>query len=172
MFDQGAFEQTFFDRVLSVSVYGTFEIEHDGSVEIYANVMVYVDFEIDHELENIFDALREPIGSFILEHINETMFEWHEDMVGVFEIEGKLEMNFSAGRFHVDVIEFTGEFKPGDKIIIDSEKLKITLNGQNALHLMQGDFFDLNTGENEITYTDDQTGRSVRMRVTFKDKFV
>jgi len=75
-------------------------------------------------------------------------------------------------RTHTDTITFTGIFAPGDKIIIDSDRLKMTKNGQNALEEMTGDFFDLNIGNNEIRYTDDQEERSILTRVTFPDKFV
>ncbi|MNP56120.1 hypothetical protein D3C76_1508180 [compost metagenome] len=108
----------------------------------------------------------------MLEQILEFDFNAVRERYGKFDVACELEVSFVAGRMHVDYIEFIGEFKPGDQIIIDSDKLKMTLNGQNALHLMQGDFFDLNTGLNELIYTDDKTGRTVRMRITFKDKFV
>lgn len=83
---------------------------------------------------------------------------------------GTLKAN--AGRYRVDYIDYVARINPGDRIIIDSKNLKITHNGQNALHNMQGDFFDLNLGNNTITYTDPNTGRSVLMRITFQDRFV
>lgn len=87
-------------------------------------------------------------------------------------ISGTSYFQADAQRFHVDIISFTGEFKPGEKITIDSDKLKFTKDGQNALHMMQGDFFDLNAGDNDITYTDDQAGRSIRLRLTHQDRFL
>lgn len=50
--------------------------------------------------------------------------------------------------------------------------MKITKNGKNALHLMDGDFFDLVFGENKITYTDQEITRSVLARVTHRDKYL
>ncbi|WP_379135961.1 hypothetical protein [Paenibacillus sp. sgz500958] len=78
----------------------------------------------------------------------------------------------NGSRFHIDTIQFMGDFEPGDQIIIDAKRLKFTLNGQNALHQMQGDFFDLNLGVNHITYTDAAEGRDVLIRITYQDKYV
>ncbi|MEK3950299.1 hypothetical protein MHB46_17960 [Paenibacillus sp. FSL H7-0703] len=53
---------------------------------------------------------------------------------------GEGRITADASRFHTDYIELIGLFAPGDKVIIDSKNLKITKNGQNALHEMQGNF--------------------------------
>ncbi|GGF86980.1 phage distal tail protein [Paenibacillus aceti] len=87
-------------------------------------------------------------------------------MHGISSLQGK------ASRYHVDEIEFTGPFSPGDKIVIDSEKFKITQNGVNASHLYEGDFFDLNLGTNNLTWTDPATGRTILFRITHRDKFL
>lgn len=85
---------------------------------------------------------------------------------------GKGTMTAHASRYHVDEIVITGSFKPGDRLVIDSRNLTVRLNGQNALRMLQGDFFDLNTGTNVITYSDDQISRNIRIRVTHRDKYV
>ncbi|WP_348623635.1 hypothetical protein ABFT51_24010 [Paenibacillus peoriae] len=84
--------------------------------------------------------------------------------------EGRITADVS--RFHTDYIELIGLFAPGDKVIIDSKNLKITKNGQNALHEMQGNFFDLNLGNNVLTWTDPETGRDILFRITYRDRFV
>ncbi|MEI7027161.1 hypothetical protein WBG83_15825 [Paenibacillus sp. y28] len=83
---------------------------------------------------------------------------------------GSIAANLS--RFHIDYIEFTGEFRPGDRIVIDSANLAVTINGVNALQSTAGDFFDLALGTNTLTYTDTASSRTVLMRVTYRDKFV
>lgn len=85
---------------------------------------------------------------------------------------GEANLNADASRFHTDFIEFIGGFAPGEVIVIDSKNLKITKNGQNALHLMQGNFFDLNLGSNLLTWTDPEIGREVLCRITYRDRFV
>ncbi|WP_339294334.1 hypothetical protein MKY82_21995 [Paenibacillus sp. FSL W7-1279] len=87
-------------------------------------------------------------------------------MHGISSLQGK------ASRYHVDEIEFTGPFVPGDIIVIDSEKFKITRNGENVSHLYNGDFFDLNLGTNNLTWTDPASGRTILFRITHRDKFL
>lgn len=87
-------------------------------------------------------------------------------MHGISSLQGK------ASRYHVDEIEFTGPFVPGDIIVIDSEKFKITRNWENVSHLYNGDFFDLNLGTNNLTWTDPATGRTILFRITHRDKFL
>jgi hypothetical protein len=168
----GAFNRMPFNRPETVEIYGSFVIESDGEVSALANVMVSPSFLVDLSADMIFSAVREQFGAFLIAAVAEIEAAGTRERTGQFTMEATLETNFSAGRYHVEVIEFSGEFKPGDKIVIDNERLTITLNGQNAMHLMSGDFFDLNTGENEIIYTDEQSGRTVRMRITYRDRYV
>ncbi|MEK5142592.1 phage distal tail protein [Paenibacillus sp. FSL M7-0134] len=85
--------------------------------------------------------------------------------------EGRLQPA-EASRFHTDYIEFTDVFRPGEVITIDAGKFKIMRNGQNVSHLYNGDFFDLNLGNNNLTWTDPETGRTVLFRITHRDKFL
>lgn len=84
--------------------------------------------------------------------------------------EGRISAELS--KFHTDYIEFTDVFRPGEVIVIDSGKFKITRNGQNVSHLYNGDFFDLNLGNNNLTWTDPETGRTVLFRITHRDKYL
>ncbi|MCY9532988.1 phage tail family protein [Paenibacillus alvei] len=73
---------------------------------------------------------------------------------------------------HVDELKFLGDFKPGDKLVIDTRKMTVTLNGQNAIHLFDGDFFELALGTNKLTYSDGESARSILTRITHRDKFL
>ncbi|MNW40822.1 hypothetical protein D3C74_179460 [compost metagenome] len=84
--------------------------------------------------------------------------------------EGRITAELS--KFHTDYIEFMDVFRPGEVIVIDSGKFKITRNGQNVSHLYNGDFFDLNLGNNNLTWTDPETGRTVLCRITHRDKYL
>lgn len=168
----GPFGRLPFNRPHSVEIYGSFIIDLTGEVSVSGVMVASPTFDADLTLDTIFGAIREKLGSFLIESAAEMKASGIRERTGQFAVDAVLDVSFSAGRYHVDVIEFSGQFRPGDRIIIDNEKLKFTLNGQNALHMMQGDFFDLNTGENEIIYTDDQSGRTVRMRITFRDRYV
>lgn len=168
----GPFNQMPFNRSITIDVYGSFVIDHTGEFSLLGNVIASPVFEIDHSLDMELEGIRDAVGAFVLEHISDMEFEGTRDRLGRFDIQGRLEMIFSAARYHVEVLEYAGEFAPGDRILIDSKWLTFTKNNENALQDMEGDFLGLNLGDNVITYTDDQTGRSVRMRITHKEKFV
>jgi len=168
----GGFNRLPFNRTESVEIYGSFVIDAGGEVSVLANVVASPSFLADLSADVIFAAVREMFGRFIIESAAEVEASGTRERTGQFAIDATLEVSFSAGRYHVDVIEFSGQFRPGDRIVIDNEHLKFTINGQNALHLMSGEFFDLNTGTNGLIYTDDQSGRTVRMRITFRDRYV
>lgn len=87
-------------------------------------------------------------------------------------LSGEGRISALASKFHVDYLDFTGEFKPGDRITIDSGKYKITHNGENVSHLYGGDFFNLNLGTNNLTWTDPANVRSILFRITHRDRFL
>lgn len=104
------------------------------------------------------------VGTLITELIREKMLAATLHGVGM--------MTAHASRYHVDELVIVGQFRPGDQLILDSKHLTARLNGQNALHMMHGDFIELNVGTNVITYSDDQISRNIRIRVTHRDKYV
>lgn len=70
-------------------------------------------------------------------------------------------------------IEYFGEFAPGDTLIIDTEHLTVTVNGDNVLHLIGKDEFpELLPGENELVYIDSEGQRIVKIRVIWKDRWL
>lgn len=172
MFNQIGFNSLPFNRPFSVDIYGSFALEANGDISVIGNLTASPSFDLTGGGELLFDAIRERFGTFILEGIGEMETSGIRDRFGQFDFQAVGELSFNAGRNRIDFIEFDGEFKPGDRIVIDSNNLKFTLNGTNALHLMSGDFFDLNIGINELIYTDTQTNRNILIRITYRDKFV
>ncbi|MGF6356174.1 hypothetical protein ABIE27_004089 [Paenibacillus sp. 4624] len=172
MFNRGAFNRMPFNRSFSVYVFGRAVLHGEGGLTATASVEMTGSARMDGVGELHADFVREInfaakmhgegglSASFIRERLQKAI------MHGV----GTLKAN--AGRYRVDFIDYVARIEPGDRIIIDSKNLKITHNGQNALHNIQGEFFDLNLGNNTVTYTDPETGRSVLMRITFQDRFV
>lgn len=73
---------------------------------------------------------------------------------------------------HVDSLTVTGDFDPGDKLVIDVKRQTITLNGVNAIHLLDGDFFELGLGLNTVTYADDEAAREILTRITHRDRYL
>ena len=78
----------------------------------------------------------------------------------------------TASKYEVKSITVTGDFAVGDTIIIDMDKFTVTLNGANALSSITNDFFNLDVGENEITYTDSSSSRTVKLTVVYRDRWV
>ncbi|MEK8132904.1 hypothetical protein WMW72_33985 [Paenibacillus filicis] len=172
MFNTGSFNRIPFNRKFSANVYGSFEIINDLEVLVKGVLTVNGKFAVELENEFTMNAVRNRLASFVLENTLDMEVNGTRVTYGQFDMQILLDTQFNGSRYHEDYLEFFGEFKPGDRIVIDSELLKMTQNGQNVLHLMQGDFFDLNTGNNELTYKDDQTGRTARIRLTHRDRFV
>jgi len=141
---------------------------------------------IDAVLNADMTVLADMSGAGLLEAVYIREIKCNSDMSGAGSLEaiylrernmqsslsgaGSLAANLS--KYHIDYIEFDGEFKPGDRIVIDSATLTVTINGQNALQQTSGDFFDLALGDNKITYTDTSGNRAVILRITHRDKFV
>lgn len=134
------------------------------------NMLLSAAIEIASELQTAlirempFTADYETGTSLDAEMIRVRTFDAHINTATAFKALSKL--------YHVDWIEFTGGFKPGDRIIIDSGKYKITRNGENVSHLYGGDFFNLNLGTNNLTWTDSTDDRSILFRITHRDRFL
>lgn len=168
---RGAFNQTRFNRG-SFIVYGAFTMDSSLDVVLKPSVILQTGFTLDVNSEWTFKPVRDRLVSFVLDATSSIEIVGNADVTGKFELIAELSASMNAGRNHVDVLSFTGSFAPGDQITIDANTLKATQNGENILHLFAGEPFDLNIGENTLTYTDDKTGRTVRIRITHRDKFM
>lgn len=64
--------------------------------------------------------------------------------------------------------------KPGDELIIDTDLMTVTLNGQNAMRYFssQSDFFKLAPGENIIAYSDDSETKEYSVDILWKDRWL
>lgn len=71
-----------------------------------------------------------------------------------------------------EVLTFTGELLPGQVLTIDMKDMTAEVNGQNVLHQIDGDFFILLPGENELKYQDSSSSRNVALEITKRSKFV
>ncbi|WP_025846890.1 phage distal tail protein [Paenibacillus ehimensis] len=172
MFNRTPFNRTPFNRPFSVDIFGSIVMNGVGGLEATGNIEVYAQIGLSGVGTLEADAIRELFFSAALEGIGTLSADAIRERITAAIMNGVGTLTALGSRYHVDYVQFSGEFRPGDRIIIDSKKLKMTLNDANALHMMQGDFFDLNLGENHLTYTDSETGRSVLIRVTYRDKFV
>jgi hypothetical protein len=68
--------------------------------------------------------------------------------------------------------EFTGNFPDGSEIIIDRDTWTVTLNGANALHLIDGDPPYFTRGTNTLTYSDDEGARTVAIKAIYRGRWL
>lgn len=172
MFNRGSFNRISFNREFSVFVFGSAVLRGGGVLKSGSTVIATGSALLRGEgrikasfvREIGFSAVMQGEGTLTAEYIRERLQQAIMHGIGTLKAHGN--------RYHMDEIVFTGSFAPGDRIIIDSKNLTFTKNGQNALHMMDGDFFDLNLGNNNIVYTDPATGREILIRITHRDKLI
>ncbi|ASA22069.1 phage distal tail protein [Paenibacillus donghaensis] len=172
MFNRGSFNRIAFNREFSLFVFGSAVLRGEGTLTAGSNIIATGSALLQGDgglkatfvREIRFTAKMDGEGGLTATFVRERLQQAILHGIGTLKANGS--------RYHLDEIVFTGSFAPGDRIVIDSKNLTFTKNGANALHMMQGDFFDLNLGSNNIVYTDPATGRNVLVRITHRDKFI
>lgn len=168
----GPFNRLPFNREQNSEVVFAVTFESETEVDANLNLEMSMAATFESETELAPNMTREVSFGAEFNTSTEMLAQMVRERLFAVDFETQTEFMAKPSYFHIDEIEFIGEFKPGDKIIIDSGKFKITQNGQNVSHLYEGDFFDLNLGKNNLTYTDPETGRQVLIRITHRDKFL
>lgn len=172
MFNRSGFNRLAFSRPYELIVNLSVVMDGIGELISHANVDYQASLSLDGVGEFSASAIRELFSSIQMYGVGELQLESIRERFATIVMNGLGTLGLNAKKYHIDSIRFTGDFNPGDRIEIDSKKLKILKNGVNISGLMQGDFFDLNTGINNVNYTDTETGRSVLFRVSYRDKFL
>jgi len=168
----GPFNLLPFNRPLTIEALFAVTFESATELETKLNLEMPISVTFETETELSVDMTREIPFDAMFESATEMLAEMLRDRYFGATFESITEFSSSPKLYHIDSVTFVGTFAPGDRIIIDSKNLKFTKNGANALYMMQGDFFDLNLGENNLVYTDTATGRNILIRITHRDKFV
>lgn len=81
----------------------------------------------------------------------------------------------TAEVFGVSIISLADiVLKPGQELVIDTENMTVTIDGENAIHLLSddSDFFFLAQGENIITYSDNANSRNINLKAMWKNRWV
>ena len=81
----------------------------------------------------------------------------------------------AAEVFGVSIISLADiVLKPGQELIIDTENMTATIDGENAIHLLgdDSDFFFLAQGDNIVTYSDRSGNRNINLKVMWKNRWV
>ncbi len=78
----------------------------------------------------------------------------------------------TASVFGVDILSLPQiVLKPGQELIINTDDMTVTIDGENAIHLLSDDsvfFFFWRKGEDIITYSDASSNRSINLKVMYK----
>lgn len=108
----------------------------------------------------------------VIDTASELMTSLIRERLMSVEKDTSTDLSVKLAYTHVDQLHFTGELKPSDRLVIDTKKRTVTLNGENAIHLVDGDFFNLILGGNTFTYTDSESERNLLTRITYRDKYL
>ncbi|WP_313636732.1 phage distal tail protein [Paenibacillus sp.] len=168
----GIFGRLPFDRPFTTDALFIVSIESLTEVTPRINVDMPVTVIYESQTEFTPEMTREITQAAVIETATETLTQMVREMLRSAMIESVTEFNVTVTQSHVNVVNYSGAFAPGDRIIIDTRKQTITLNGVNVLHLFEGDFFDLAYGLNTITYKDAETGRNILTRIMHRDRYL
>jgi len=67
---------------------------------------------------------------------------------------------------------YSGTLGIGQTVCIDSTKYTVTLDGANALSNFSGDFPKLVMGNCDITYTDSEASRTVKVSISRRERLI
>lgn len=88
------------------------------------------------------------------------------------DLSGVGTLAISGTQVGIEEIELLGDFKPGDVLEIDMEQFTVKLNGQYVMEQVNGEYFDLLRGANELIYRDSSGSREVRVKITHKPRWM
>lgn|GEM_PF-1275506 len=172
MFNRSPFNRMSYNRPFSIEIYLHSTLHGNGELTASLNLELALSSQLDGIGELIASYIREIAFAVQLSGEGTLDVDVIRERLMSVQLDGNGELRGTLSRFHVTYLEYTGDFDPGDKIVIDSNRMTIKKNGVNVIHEMDGDFFDLNFGENELIYKDEESGRSILIRVTHRDKFL
>lgn len=168
----GAFGRLPFNRPQSLEAYFTVEIE--SLTEVAARISVDMPVTVIFESQTEFSTgmTREITQAAVIESATEFTASMVREILRSATIESVTEFAATVTLSHVNVITYSGNFAPGDRLVIDTRKQTVTLNGVNVLHMFDGDFFDLAYGLNTLTYKDAEAARNILTRITHRDRYL
>lgn len=172
MFNQAGFNLMPFDRELSYELFLSFNSTHKLEEMFAATVHFNESFDLQHTLDTDLYLVKDKFVSFVENLVLSMNFVNLRERTFKINLQHRLDTDFHASKSQIAKLVFTGNFEPGDKIVIDSKRLKLTKNNLNALNEMQGEFLNLYVGDNEIRWNDGEEEREILIRLQHDDKFV
>jgi len=171
MFNHSAFNRSPYNRPFTLELYLAATLAGEGELSAFSNA--------DHTATVLMEGAGELTTDFIREIIGIVQMLEGEGALTAANIrerlfsslmQGEGELRASPSRFHIDEIIIQAPFTPGEKIVIDSQKMIVRKSGQVIGY--EGDFFEIRPGVNVITYKDTATGRTVYCRITYRDRHI
>jgi len=171
MFNHSAFNRAPFNRPFTIELFFSAVLSGEGGLSATASIEFTAAVTMEGSGELTTDFIREIIGivqtlegegALTAANIRERLFS--------SLMQGEGELRASPSRFHIDEIIIQAPFTPGEKIVIDSQKMIVRKSGQVIGY--EGDFFEIRPGVNIITYRDNATGRTVYCRITYRDRHI
>ncbi|MED0672026.1 phage tail family protein [Aneurinibacillus aneurinilyticus] len=161
MFNRGGFNTLPFNRegVEGADKYASMIAEISSETSLHAAVEYTGQMSVDVESEAVLVAIREQYGAASVKAISETNL--HISTRLQITIEATSESVLKGRRMHTQMLQFTGQIRPGEQLMIDTERMTATLNGQNVLNKINGLFVELQPGQNTITYADTDNARNI-----------
>lgn len=167
----GSFNRLPFNRDLSVTIYAIAAFHGSGMTNAKLTVDIPVSASIHGSATAEAMYLREQFVSAVIHGSGTAASAIGRDLLGMAAaFHGAATVNAEVRRHYVNYVRVTGPFAPGDKIVIDSAKMRVTRNSLPVAY--DGNIFDLAPGMNDIIYTDTATGRTVQVRITWRDRFL
>jgi len=171
MFNHNAYNRSPFNRPFTLELYLAATLAGEGELFAFSNAEHTAAVFLEGTGEVTADFVREIIGivqtlegegALTAANVRERLFS--------SLMQGEGELRASPSRFHIDEIIIQAPFTPGEKIVIDSQKMIVRKSGQVVGY--EGDFFEIRPGVNIITYRDNATGRTVHCRITYRDRHI
>ncbi|MED4726982.1 phage tail family protein [Aneurinibacillus migulanus] len=161
MFNRGAFNTLTFNRESTEGTdkYAAMTVEVTSEASLHAAVEYTGQMSVDVESEAVLVAMREQYGTASVEAISETNL--HISTRLQITVEAVSETVLKGRRMQTQMLQFTGQIRPGEQLIIDTERMTTTLNGQNVLNKINGLFVELQPGQNTLTYADTDSSRNI-----------
>ena len=134
-----------------------------------------------HLTGNVAEAAAEAFGEIIRRHLFEGVAEAASEAAGAlvrvrfFSGTAVAEANASGAgvaTYGQEVMTILGvNMVPGDELVIDTEHMTVTLNGENIIDRVSDDavFFKLMSGINDITV---EGGTTADVRIVWKDRWL
>lgn len=161
MFNRGALNTLPFNRESTEGTdkYAAMTVEVTSEASLHATVEYTGQMNTDIDSETVLIATRERYGTASIEVASETNL--HISTRLQITVEAVSETVLKGRRMQTQMLQFKGQIRPDEQLIIDTEHMTATLNGQNVLNKINGLFIELQPGQNTLTYADTDSSRNV-----------